>query len=185
MTNADEILNVLKYFAKFPHRDGVLKNFIKTEEIFPGYTELKSEIQAMPEALMPSLTDYIFTDDEKELGKFVRNIKSYFMLIEYGPITIDEPNENYNRIGDWHLAVNIAHPTDGRNYDPIEKMMLRNECLNKVIKLAQFIAAEDTEACSGCDFLKSQVVISPIEPYLFHQCTGWSLTFKKQFNDVF
>lgn len=182
----NELLDLVKYFAKFPNRDGVLANFSKTTSTFSEYVALKDYITALPAALIPDIKHFIFSDDNDKLEERVRKIESYFMLIEWGPIVITDPEPSArNRTGDWHFAVNIAHPTDDKGKDAIEYMLLSNKTLALILQLANLIKTDDDEYCSNFRKIESETVIAPLDPYSFSGCVGWSLTFKTNFNNKF
>jgi len=180
----NELIDIVKYFAKFPDRAGVLKNFSTTASTFTEYDALKSYIEALPTALMPAIKDFIFSDSEDELSDRIKNIESYFMLIEWGPIVIADPEaEARNRYGNWNFAINIAHPCNGKGFDKIEYMLLANNTLGYIKELASLMRADDDEKCEPRRYIESGINIAPIDPYLFNNCVGWSMSFKKTFNN--
>jgi hypothetical protein len=182
----NELIEIVKYFAQFPDRAGVLKNFSKSNSIFSEYLELKNYIDALPAAQMPAIKDFIFTDSDEELSDRIKNIKSYFMLIEWGPIVVNDPEPSArNRYGNWHFAVNIAHPTNDKGFDKMEYMILSSKTLEYLMQLCNLITANDEEICDGRRYMESAINIAPIDPYLFSGCIGWSLSFQKNFNNKF
>lgn len=184
--NTDFIINALKYFAKFPAKSAVLSNFTRTTEKITGYTTLKSYIQALPETgLFPEIKTFIFTIDSKKLENYVRNAKSYFMLIEFGQIVGAEPDTMKSVAVDWYFAITLAHPADPQNTDAIEEAMLSNNCLDLCLKILQQMRTDDVDVCHRWQNLESDVILSPVEPSMLLNNVGWTFTFRKNLDNIF
>lgn len=177
-----EIIDVVKYFAKFPQKQGVLKNFTRTTEKLDGYNDLRQYIQALPDPLMPDITELVFSTDEKAVGDRIRNIDNYFMYLEYGPIVGDYPDRVRLRKVSFSLAVYVCYHADGRNIDSMEEALIMDNCLQKVFQLAKYMIADDNQLTPHTRFAESVLNFSPVEPLLMYQSIGWGLTFKKADN---
>ncbi|MDA3912286.1 MAG: hypothetical protein PF448_13110 [Bacteroidales bacterium] len=179
MIVTDPVVELLKYFCKFPNRDGVLKNFARSSEKVNGYNDLKTYIQELPAAIMPEIKDFIFTSDSDVLKDRVRTASDYFMLLEYGQIVQSGQNKMKVRETEWLVSLTIAHQANGRNHDGFEEALLSNQALNIVRDLIQRIDADDSNTCASGRLLDKPISISPVEPYLLYNSYGWVLTFKK------
>ena len=178
-----EITDIIKYFAKFPQKQGVLKNFIRTEKLIPGYADLKAYVEAIEaDPLMPELTEMVISANEKEVGARIRNIDNYFMFIEYGSIIAQQPDKMRIRDINFALGVYICYHNNGRNLDSMEEALIMDNCLAKTFQLAKFMISDDNEICKHERFAESVLNFSPVEPALMYQSIGWGLTFKKANN---
>ena len=179
-----EITDVIKYFAKFPARAGVLKNFARAAGTIDGYADLKNYITALPSPLMPEITELVFSTDEKAVGDRIRNIDNYFMYIEYGPITGEHPDRVRLRRVSFGLAVYVCYHANARNLDSMEEALIMDNCLQKVFDIAAQMITDDNLICPHTRFAESVLNFSPVEPLLMYQSIGWGVTFKKANNLV-
>jgi hypothetical protein len=180
------VIDILKYFAKFPDRDAVLKNFSRSTEKVPGYDALKTYITGLPDPLMPEINGFIYTSDADKLSEYIRNQKGYYMLIEFGAFAGSDPNNFKSRDIEWLFAITIAHHDNTRNTDSIEEALLADQALVHCINLLEYMKQDDSDLfCANQRFLNTEIDISPIEPMLLLQSYGWVITFKKKVNNLF
>lgn len=177
-----EIIDVVKYFSKFPQKQGVLKNFTRTAGKISGYDDLRQYIEALPDPLMPELSELVFSTDEKAIGERIRNIDNYFMYLEYGPIQADYPDTVRIRKVSFNLAVYVCYHANGRNIDSMEEALIMDNCLQRVFELSKYMIADDNQTCPHTRFAESMLSFSPVEPMLMYQSIGWGVTFKKANN---
>ncbi|MBV5334181.1 MAG: hypothetical protein JZU49_00055 [Sulfuricurvum sp.] len=177
-----ELIDVVKYFAKFPNRAGVLKNFKRSSATSEEYSELKEYITALPDPLMPDITELIVSTNEKEVSDRIRNIDNYFMFLEYGQLQGDFPDRMRIRKVSFNLAVYVCYHDNGRGIDSMEEAIIMDNCLQKVFQLAKLMIASDNEILIHSRFAESVLNFSPVEPSLMYGSIGWGLTFKKANN---
>lgn len=177
-----ELIDVVKYFAKFPNRAGVLKNFKRSAATSEEYSELKEYITALPDPLMPDISELIVSTNEKEVSERIRNIDNYFMFLEYGQLQGDFPDRMRIRKVSFNLAVYVCYHDNGRGIDSMEEAIIMDNCLQKVFQLAKLMIADDNEILIHSRFAESVLNFSPVEPSLMYGSIGWGLTFKKANN---
>lgn len=177
-----EILDVIKYFAKFPDKNGVLENFKRAASGFDGYTDLRNHITALPDPLMPEILDFVVGVNEEEVAKRIRTIDNYFMFLEYGPITASQPDRVRIRDVSFNLALNVCYHANGRNLDSMEEAVIMDTCLAKAFAIAKQMIADDNLITPHTRFVESSIHFAPIEPAFLYQSLGWSLSFKKSNN---
>lgn len=177
-----EIIDVIKYFAKFPNKQGVLKNFKRATGAIEGYNDLMTYISALPPALMPEITELVISTDEKAVGERIRNIDNYFMFLEYGQLQGDYPDRMRIRKVSFNLAVYVCYHDNSRGIDSMEEAIIMDSCLQKVFQLAKLMIADDNEILIHTRFAESVLNFSPVEPSLMYGSIGWGMTFKKANN---
>jgi hypothetical protein len=179
------ITDIIKYFAKFPDKAGVLKNFSRSSGTISGYDALMAEINLLPDvSLIPDIKDYIFSTDETVVVERIRNIKSYFMLLEYGNIGTSSPDKAKTRETGINLAITIGYPHNDKNQDIIEESLIMDSCLDMIITVANKMIEGNKELCPNLHYAQATINISPVEPMLLYQNMGWTLSFQKQHNTL-
>jgi hypothetical protein len=176
-----EVTDVIKYFAKFPDREGVLKNFLRTSGD-TDYNELKQYITDLPDPLMPLIKDFVVSSKEEEIAERIKNIDNYFLFLEYGPIIAASPNRVRIRKIDFALSVHVCYHDNSKNVDWMQEAIIMDNCLGMAFDLAKQMIADDNEICPQTRFVESSLSFAPIEPSIFYQSIGWSLSFKKSNN---
>lgn len=174
-----EIIEAIKYFAKFPDKAGVLENFKRTASGFDGYTELRNYINSLPDPLMPEIKDFVVGMNEEDVAKRIRSIDNYFIFLEYGPITATAPDRVRLRSVSFNLAINVCYHWNGRNIDSMEEAIIMDTCLAKAFAIAKQMIEDDALPCAETRYAEASINLAPIEPAFLYQSIGWSLSFKK------
>ena len=71
------ILNLLKYFARYPQKEGVASMFSNGASQFPQYSTLLEYVKNLPDPLMPELENLVFGqsyDDVKRRKRHHRQL---------------------------------------------------------------------------------------------------------------
>jgi hypothetical protein len=173
------IIDLIKYFAKFPDRDGMMKIFSRSAEKVAGYTELKSYIEALGDPLVPGIKDLVVSSNEEVISTRIRNISTFFMLLEYAGISSTPPNRAYIRDSSVNLSIIVAHPANKAGLDIIEEQLIMDQALDYITTIAKQMDEDNKEMCSNRRFMPSSVSIAPVEPAMLYGCVGWALTFSK------
>lgn len=176
-----EIIDVVKYFARFPNREGVLKNF-KRANGSDEYNALKTYVTELPEPLMPQLSELVFSSNAEEVMARIENMDDYFMFVEYGSLTARQPDLVRIRKISFSLAVYICYHGNGRNMDSMDEAVIMDNCLQKVFDIAAQMISDDNEICPHERFAESAINFSPVEPASMFGSIGWGITFKKANN---
>ena len=79
------ILELLKYFAKYPTKAGVLNLFKQGESTLSGYADLLSFVNALPaNSVMPDIENYVVASDidsTKQLVSEFVGVPTYLMRL--------------------------------------------------------------------------------------------------------
>jgi len=175
------ITDIITYFAKFPLRNGVLNNFHTSGDPIDGYDELKAAITALPSALLPDITEYVFSTDETVLADKLRNMNGYFLLLEYGAIK-GEKGMAGGRSYAISLAVTVGHPSDKKNTDIMAESLMMDKCLSLLMAIVARMEDDNFELCGNSRFMDGSLNISPAEPTLLYNNMGWVASFSKNEN---
>lgn len=172
------ILDIIKYLAKFPSKTGTLKNFSRTTEKVTGYNDLKDYMTNLSTSgLISGLDDYVWGTDEKIVVERIRNLKNYFMFVEYGKIDVSANDKNRIRDYGFNIGITIAHPFNDNNRDTAEELLVSQQCLTMLQNMVETIEADDLNKCTPTRLLEGSYIIAPVEPMLFYQNIGWVLSF--------
>lgn len=174
------IENLIRYFAKYPQKEGILEHFKRSAEEYAGYMDLKTYIKSLPDvSVIPELETLIISTNEEIIKQKVNNIKGYFLMIEYGVIPTGEPRSGGVRESKAHISLIVAKKHETQNIDMFEEALesdkmlgILNTIINQMIK-----DSRDCELLLG--FEKSAIQTSPIEPAALHGCYGWWASLEK------
>lgn len=180
----DVLIDLIKYFSQFPEKESVLKLFTRGDEKLSGYDDLRTYVQNLPAGLVPDLTSFVVSTDEKVLKEAIQSQKGYIMLLEYFNFNTTAPNRQGTRETTFSLSVSILHNYDNSGTDVIEEALIMNQCLNYILDIKKFILEDDVELCAWLRYLDSGITITPVEPYFAWQNMGWSMTFEKQIDGL-
>jgi len=173
------LLDILKYFAKFPNKAAVLENFTQANNPIIGYTELKDYIESLPDPLMPELTGFHFSSDEKTIREKLGGIQDYFMLLEYGPIAITPPDTIGSRDQDWSLSVIFGYPQNKAGDDVISESIIMDKLYDLAFRLKNQMILDNKAICPLKRFAQSSINIMPAEPFHFYNNLGVIISFTK------
>jgi hypothetical protein len=178
-----EYINIIKYFAKYPLKAGVIKNFKRTDNKVTGYTDLLAYFTALdPHSLLPDITDYVISSDESELADKIKNIDGWFLMVEPGGISGGELNNARVRDSKYIIQVTIGHHKDERSSDDIVSALISDKGLSLANQLITYLKADDKDLCPYSRWCDNPFQLDPIEPYLLYQSIGWQLTLTRTYN---
>lgn len=180
----NSLLDLLKYFAKYPDKAAVLENFarVKSAGSIVGYSDLKAAIEALPDvSVMPNIKSFVFSSDEQKVDDKLRSIEGYFMLLEYGPISISPPNTSRTRDREWSLAVTFGFPQDSSGNDLMSEALIMDQLYKYAFQLQSQLEADNItlELCEATRFAESSINILAVEPALLYQNYGVVVSFTK------
>jgi len=169
-----------KYYAKFPQKDGVLRNFNRADStIVTGYSALKAEITALTiHSLIPDIVDFVVGIDQTTIQKRIKNISGIYMFLDYGAIAIskDDIQREYT---EFLLALNIARPVDPEKTDYVEEILLGDIMLSYMLQVRDIMKADQLED----PFVKQLDFPHEITPFFaadLSNSAGWTMIFKKK-----
>jgi hypothetical protein len=173
------ILDLVKYFAKFPERDAVLSRFARDAEKYSGYDTLKSDITAMPSALLPEITGFVTGTNDEWLYNQLQSFDSYWMLLEFGRMPMRKNNSGV-RVGTMDVHLTIGFPVSGLNIDMYEEAIIHQHTLDLMNQVIAQMRNDDAENCYFGRLLEEDYELMPIEPVVMAGSVGWSVSFKRK-----
>lgn len=172
------VINLFKTFAVYSSRNGVLKNFTRTNPALPQYDNLKAWAEALPETgLIPEIDDFIFGQDVEQIGERLRTCKGYFLFVEYGAQTTPPPDRERKRITSTMVSCILGFMPNAKDWDLASETIINNTTEELIYQLANLIAAADVQRCSHNRLMDSAITVMPIEPSLCYGAVGWQLAF--------
>lgn len=169
-----------------PDREGVLKSFDRMESKFPGYAQLRTDIEAMPVPVpLPEIKEFMFGLTSESVNEHIRNCKDLCMMLEYGIFSGNALFDARARKVQFMLSIFIFKPHDPRNLDMIEEVMMMNDMMAVVRKMLHHIELRDKNTCGAKRLMDNEVKILPIQPFQMLNVRGWEIAFSKSANDLF
>ena len=177
-----ELLDTIKYFAKFPLLSAVLSNFDGND--VPGYAQLKAYIQNMnPNSLIPDIESFIVGNDESAIASKIKDsIQGYFMYLEIPNISSSQMDQFRNRETQTLIAVIIAHPVDARSMDTMAQSIISDKCLQLTKQMIDIMKSDDVKQCGNKRLIDNAISINVVPPWLLYGCLGWELSIHKRNN---
>lgn len=172
------IQDTFKYFAKFPLKAGVMKNFSKDSSLFTGYDTLKTTMTALtPHSLITNLDEYVFGNDLMSVTKRIEQINGIYLFVDYGNVYdyLIEPQKTEQ--AEFVISVTIARKTVAGDLDTIDKILLSDVTLGMISALKN-IAHYDANHTIFLKNLTFPVDISPWFAQDLFNSTGWTMLFK-------
>ena len=182
------VTDLIKYFAKFPNRDGVLKLFNKN--VLPApmsaeYTAVKQYIEALPEqSLIPELEALVFGLSEDVVDRIVSSTDGFFMMVEYGPVRGSVPDRTGRRDADWKLSVIVGFHFNLGEYDPITELVVMDKCMQYLLQIVEQIEEDEYPACPLKRFNEGAIHFTPINPTELYESIGWMTDFSETIQAV-
>ena len=175
--------DLIKYFAKFPDKDGVLQLFNKN--VLPApmaaeYTAVKEYIEALPEvSIIPELEALVFGLNEDVVDRIVSSTDGFFLMVEYGPVRGSVPDKTGRRDADWKLSVVVGYHFNLGEYDPITEIVVMDKCMQYLLQIASTIETDEYEDCPLKRFNEGTIHFTPINPTELYESIGWMMDFSE------
>lgn len=173
------IIDLLKYFAKFPQRDAVLRHFARSTQKVDGYTDLKNYITGLPAALLPQITGFVTGTNDEWLFRQLKQMSSYWMLLEFGRMPMSQ-NKFGVLEGTLDVHVTIGVPLSGENTDMYEETLLQQATLDLHNSIITQMRTDDAEGCLFGRMLEEDYELKPIEPKIMAGSVGWIASYKRK-----
>lgn len=178
------ILDLFKYFAKFPDGLGVLTIFNNGDSIFPEYTSIKAEIEdGSQEGIIPEIEHYVFGQSFDSVKKRIDSISGTFLFVDFGEFS--STRDQRNSIHDTQkLAVTVAMkvPTSS---DLVEEAIFSEKTL-RLINVLRAHMMDDSQKMDA-PWLKKISDAHDIIPFVAPELAslGWSMRFDSEGADLF
>lgn len=177
------ILSLLKYFAKYPQKAGVLSMFANGESILPDYVGLITYIKNLPDPLIPELESYVFGQSHDTVKKRVDTIAGTYLFVDFGEFT--SHRDARNSITDTQkLAVTVATKISD-TADMVEEAIASNITLIVLSRLRRHLISD---AASGdITWMEAMSSNHDIIPFVSPEfkSIGWTIMFDISASDIF
>jgi hypothetical protein len=173
------ILNLIKYFGKFPLLEGVLNLFSMQNNSYQQYAELKNYFVTLPlesQSLIPEIKNFIIGVNADKLTTKIQSLKDLFLLVEYGNEEIVKKEGNTNST--LHITITIGLPFAYQNHDLMSESIAFDLCRETLIKLLKLMEVEWKKRCHQIDYLNFPITIGPVEPKALCGCAGYFAEYK-------
>ncbi len=181
------ILDLIKYFARYPSKEGVLKMFVRGESAFPEYASLLNYINTLPEqSLMPEIENYVVASSLDKVKGYISNfrgVKTYLML-DYGEIS-SVPDSRDSIQDNMGLAITVACHLDN-SADLVEDNIASDTTLAIANRLRAQVMADSRNQALGHgikDIIAGAHQIAPFESKEL-QSVGWTIAFSMNATDL-
>ncbi len=175
--NADIVLTLFKYYAKFVPKPVLEKMFVKTNGQRNGYEEIAGEVlSATDDYVIPELDAFIFSPNEDFLSKRIKNSNKTVLYVEYGAISYSP--DQMNGIKE-KLAVHVAQPYAKTNNDNLNETLIMSETYRILTSILDRMEKDQQtlDFCGLRQLIEFPAEIVVIDPNMFYDRTGWMAIF--------
>lgn len=167
------ILEYLKYFSRFPARDGVLDMFINGSSELYEYEELKGYIAGMSEPLVPDISNFVFGQRFEDVKKRVDTLIGTYLFCDFGEIQSSQ--DNIGSIEDTHKrAVTVAVKL-GNKSDMVEVAIQSDRTLKLLNQVRAYMMYDSRYMSWLKPISDNQTIVPFVSPEL--SSIGWSMSF--------
>lgn len=170
------ILELFKYFARFPKREGVLRGIAtKGESDMEEYAQMMDVVKALPgTGLVPEIENYVYGQSFDELKARLANLTGTFLFVDYGEVDMQSDGRRSFECTQ-RIAVTVAMKLSS-NADMMERLIANERTLQMVAKIHAHLIAD---AESGLLFWMDNDSVTTCEMVPFVsaelQSYGWTL----------
>lgn len=181
------ILDLIKYFARYPSKAGVLKIFVRGESALPEYASLLNYIKTLPEqSLMPEIENYVVASSLDKVKGYVSNFRGVktFLMLDYGEIS-SVPDSRDSMQDNMGLAITVACHLDN-NADLVEDNIASDITLAIANRLRAQVMVDSRNQALGHgikDIIAGAHKIMPFESKEL-QSVGWTIAFSMNATDL-
>ena len=177
------ILDLFRYFARFPKKEGVGSMFANGSSDFIQYAELLEYAKNLPEPIMPKLENLVFGQSYDYVKKRVDNITGNYLFVDFGEFTSSRDARN-SIIDQQKLAVTIAMKVSD-SADMVETAIVSEMTLSLLAELRKKLILDSrSEDLPWLDKISENHDIIPFVSSEF-KSMGWTLMFSSLAADLF
>lgn len=178
------ILQLFKYFARYPKKEGILSMFANGESPYPEYAALMEYVNRLPEEpLLPDIENFVFGQSYDDVKKRVDSITGNYLFIDFGEFS--STRDSRNSISDVQkLAVTVAVKIPD-NADIMEVCIASDKTLI-LLAACRKILVEDSEKDRlpwRGKIVHQQDIIPFVSPEF--KSIGWTLMLSSETSDLF
>lgn len=169
------ILELLKYYAKFPKREGVLNMFASGRSDMPEYEAVKKDIEALTEHSLLSIEGMILAANFDAMKSELDRTKAdSVLMIDWGEITSQK--EKLTLVDSWKIAVTVMYKL-GKKDDLVEQAILYDRAMRTISDIRD-IMRKDKERVTWMKEIGDTSTASPFCSPEFGM-VGWTLIFER------
>lgn len=168
------ILDLFKYFAKFPDKVGVKAMATMGTSQMTGYQDLITWINNLPdESLIPDLNNYVYGQSLDDLKSRLTNLYGSWLFVDYGEFSTTS-NSNSMRTTE-KIAITIARKITDTS-DQLEKLIVAESTLDMLRHLYAHMIS-DVEKGNLFFSSRENILNSDIVPFVASELNsvGWTL----------
>lgn len=175
------VLDLLKFFAIIPHRDGVNDIFLNGRSKFPEYLELQEYVRSLPEPVLPEIQSLVFGQSMDAVKRRVDKVSGTYLFVDFGELSSDY-NSNNSIEDTQRLAVTVATKVSN-SADIIEEVLISDTTLDLLNHVRAYMLAHKHKE-PWLDMLSRKHSIVPFESKELNSI-GWTLMFDAAASDWF
>lgn len=177
------ILDLFKYFARFPKKEGVISMFANGSSDFVQYAELIGYVRNLPEPVMPGLENLVFGQSYEYVKRRVDNIIGNYLFVDFGEFTSSRDTHN-SILDSQKLAATIAMKVSD-SADMVETAIASEITLSLLAELRKRLILDSrSEDLPWLDKISAGHDIIPFVSSEF-KSMGWTLMFSSAATDLF
>ena len=177
------ILDLLRYFARFPKKEGVVPMFANGSSDFIQYAERLGYVKKLPEPIMPELENLVFGQSYDYVKKRVDNITGNYLFVDFGEFTSSRDTHN-SILDSQKLAATIAMKVSD-SADMVETAIASEITLSLLAELRKRLIFDSrSEDLPWLDKISENHDIIPFVSSEF-KSIGWTLMFSSAATDLF
>lgn len=168
------ILDLFKYFAKFPDKVGVKAMATMGTSQMTGYQDLITWINNLPDkSLIPDLNNYVYGQSLDDLKSRLTNLFGSWLFVDYGEFSTTS-NSNSMRTTE-KIAITIARKITDTS-DQLEKLIVAESTLDMLRHLYAHMIS-DAEKDNLFFSSRENIINSDIVPFVASELNsvGWTL----------
>lgn len=179
------ILDLFKYFAQFPSKEGVGKGIAtKGESQMEEYAEVIKELQNLPaQGVVPEIENYVYGQSFDELKQRVDKLTGTFLFVDYGEVDMQSDNHRSFECTQ-RIAVTVAAKLSS-NTDMMERIIANDRTLRMISHVHARIMADaemdllywmDHDSVTNCEIVP--FASAELQSY------GWTLMLSAKGADI-
>ncbi|WP_306302159.1 hypothetical protein [Hoylesella saccharolytica] len=96
------------YFARYPAKSGIRAILTNGSSDFPGYADLLSALDALPEqSRVPEINNYVYGQSFEELQQRISRLVGSFLFVDYGEFDMSGDKSHSFRLTQ-RMAITVA-----------------------------------------------------------------------------
>ena len=179
------ILDLFKYFARFPKRENVLKGIAtKGESDMTEYAQMEDAVKALPgTGIVPEIENYVYGQSFDELKARLANLTGTFLFVDYGEVDMQSDGRRSFECTQ-RIAVTVAMKLPATS-DMMERILTNDSTLQMIAKIHGYLLA-DVEGGELYWMERDSVTDCEIVPFASAELHsyGWTLMLSARGSDI-